>query len=87
MFKGHYFDDSVIVSHVRWYIARNLSLSNLKETMAERGLSQIVVEGSQSQTANFLLALDRFKHPRMFEKFWHSTGVNILQLPSLASRT
>ncbi|WP_421566834.1 IS6 family transposase [Ochrobactrum sp. EDr1-4] len=38
MFKGHHFDKSVILLCVRWYLAYNLSLRNLKEMMAERGI-------------------------------------------------
>lgn len=37
MFKGRHFDKSVIQLSVRWYLASNLSLRNLKEMMAERG--------------------------------------------------
>ena len=39
MFKGRHFDKSVILLCVRWYLAYNLSLRNLEEMMAERGLS------------------------------------------------
>ena len=39
MFKGRYFDRSVILLCVRWYLAYNLSLRNLAEMMAERGIS------------------------------------------------
>jgi transposase-like protein len=39
MFKGRHFDHSVILLCVRWYLAYNLSLRNLEEMMAERGLS------------------------------------------------
>jgi transposase-like protein len=39
MFKGRHFDRSVILLCVRWYLAYNLSLSNLEEVMAERGIS------------------------------------------------
>ncbi len=38
MFKGRHFDKSVILLCVRWYLAYNLSLRNLKEMIAERGL-------------------------------------------------
>ncbi len=38
MFKGRHFDKSVILLCVRWYLAYNLSLRNLKEMMAERGV-------------------------------------------------
>ena len=39
MFKGRHFDRSVILLCVRWYLACNLSLRNLEEMMAERGIS------------------------------------------------
>ncbi|EIM31138.1 transposase [Microvirga lotononidis] len=39
MFKGRHFDWSVILLCVRWYLAYNLSLRNLEEMMAERGIS------------------------------------------------
>ena len=38
MFKGRYFDQSIILLCVRWYLTYNLSLPNLKEMMAERGI-------------------------------------------------
>lgn len=39
MFKGRHFDRSLILLCVRWYLAYNLSLRSLEETMAERGIS------------------------------------------------
>ncbi len=39
MFKGRHFDCSVILLCVRWYLAYSLSLHDLKEMMAERGVS------------------------------------------------
>jgi putative transposase len=39
VFKGRQFDKSVILLCVRWYLAYNLSLRNLEEMMAERGIS------------------------------------------------
>jgi transposase-like protein len=38
-FKGRHFDRSVILLCVRWDLAYNLSLRNLEEMMAERGIS------------------------------------------------
>jgi len=38
MLKGRHFDKSVILLCVRWYLAYNLSLRNLKEMIAERGI-------------------------------------------------
>ena len=39
MSKGRHFDRSVILLCVRWYLAYKLSLRDLEEMMAERGLS------------------------------------------------
>ncbi|MGB3537933.1 MAG: IS6 family transposase [Mesorhizobium sp.] len=39
MFKGRHFDRSVILLCVRWYLACGLSLRDLKEMMAERGVN------------------------------------------------
>jgi len=39
VFKGEHFDRSVILLCVRWYLSYNLSLRNLEEMMAERGIS------------------------------------------------
>lgn len=40
MFKGRHFDKSVIILCVRWYLAYNLGLQNLKEMMAERAITK-----------------------------------------------
>jgi transposase-like protein len=39
VFKGRHFDRSVILLCVRWYLAYNLSLRDLEEMMAERGIT------------------------------------------------
>jgi putative transposase len=39
VFKGRHFDRSVILLCVRWYLAYNLSLRNLEEMIAERGVT------------------------------------------------
>jgi len=39
VFKGRHVDRSVILLCVRWYLAYNLSLRNLEEMMADRGIS------------------------------------------------
>jgi transposase-like protein len=39
MFKGRHFDRSMILPCVRWYLAFGLSLRDMKEMMAERGIS------------------------------------------------
>jgi putative transposase len=39
VFKGRHFDQTVILLGVRWYLAYNLTLRNLEEMMAERGIA------------------------------------------------
>jgi transposase-like protein len=39
LFKGRHFDREIIVLCVRWYLHFKLSLQDLVEMMAERGLS------------------------------------------------
>jgi len=39
MFKGRHFDCSVIPLCVRWYLAYSISLRNLEQMMAERGIA------------------------------------------------
>jgi transposase-like protein len=39
VFKGRHFDRSVILLCVRWYLVYRLSLGDLKDIMAERGIS------------------------------------------------
>lgn len=39
MFKGRHFDRSISLLCVRWYLAYNLSLRDLEEMMAERGIT------------------------------------------------
>ncbi len=39
MYKGRHFDRSLILLCVRWYLAYSLSLRDLEEMMAERGIS------------------------------------------------
>jgi len=37
-FKGHRFEQDIILTSVRWYLAYSLSYRNLEEMMAERGV-------------------------------------------------
>ena len=39
LFRGRHFEDVVIILCVRWYLRYSLSYRDLKEIMAERGLS------------------------------------------------
>jgi len=38
LFRGRHFDPEIIVTCVRWYLRFSLSLRNVEELMAERGL-------------------------------------------------
>jgi transposase, IS6 family len=39
LFLGRHFEDMIIILCVRWYLRYSLSYRDLKEIMAERGLS------------------------------------------------
>ena len=39
LFRGRHFEDEIIILCVRWYLRYSLSYRDLKEMMAERGLS------------------------------------------------
>ena len=72
MFKGRHFDRSVILLCVRWYLAYNLSLRNLEEMMAERGISvdHATVHRWVIRYSNELL--ERFNHrKRAVTGKWH----------------
>jgi transposase-like protein len=70
--KGTHFDQSVILLCVRWYLAYNLSLRNLEEMMAERGIS---VDHSTIHRRTVRYApelLERFNgRKRAVSKRWH----------------
>src|SRR6185503_16352827 len=38
LFRGRHFEPTIIVNCVRWYLRFSLSLRNIEELMAERGL-------------------------------------------------
>lgn len=62
MFKGRHFDKSVILLCVRWYLAYNLSLRNLNEMMAERG---IAMDHSTVQVVCNFFTSDELSHETM----------------------
>jgi transposase-like protein len=65
MFKGRQFDQSVILLCVRWYLAYSLSLRDLEEMMAERGIA-VDHTTIHRWTVRFApLLLERFKHDHM----------------------
>jgi transposase, IS6 family len=39
LFRGRHFEDQIIILCVRWYLRYSLSYRDLRELMAERGLS------------------------------------------------
>jgi putative transposase len=72
MFKGRQFDRSVILLCVRWYLAYHLSLRNLEEMMAERGIS-VDHATIHPWTVRYVpLLLERFnRRKRAVSKRWH----------------
>lgn len=72
MLNGRHFDRSVTLLCVRWYLAYNLSLRDLEEMMAERGI-HVDHSTVHPWVVHFaLLLLGRFnrrKHPVTGE--WH----------------
>jgi putative transposase len=72
MFKGRHFDPSIIILCVRWYLSYNLSLRDLKELMAERG---IVVDHSTVHRWVLFFSpklLERFnRHKRQVTRKWN----------------
>jgi transposase-like protein len=63
LFNGRHFDREVIVLCVRWYLRYKLSLRDLVEIMAERGLSlahTTIVRWVKRFTPEFVKRWDRF---------------------------
>jgi putative transposase len=72
MFKGRQFDRSVILLCVRWYLAYNLSLRDLEEMMAERGISVDHATIHRWTVRYAPLLLERFnRHKRAVSPKWH----------------
>jgi putative transposase len=72
MFKGRQFDQSVILLCVRWYLAYNLSLRNLEEMMAERGISVDHATVHRWTVRYAPMLLERFnQHKRLVSRKWH----------------
>jgi putative transposase len=72
VFKGRHFDRSVILLCVRWYLAYNLSLRNLEEMMAERGISVDHVTVHRWVVRYSPELLERFnRRKRAVTKRWH----------------
>jgi hypothetical protein len=72
MFKGRHFDRSVILLCVRWYLAYSLSLRNLEEMMAERGISVDHATVPRWVVGSSPELLERFnRHKRAVSPKWH----------------
>src|SRR5215212_5286581 len=72
MFKGRQFDRSVILLCVRWYLAYSLSLRDLEEMMAKRGISvdhATVGRGVVRYSPELLERFNRRKRP--VSRKWH----------------
>jgi putative transposase len=72
MFSGRHFDQTVILLCVRWYLAYNLSLRDLEEMMAERGI-HVDHSTIHRWVVRFSpLLLERFNHrKRPVTRKWH----------------
>jgi transposase-like protein len=77
VFKGRHFDRSVILLCVRWYLACNLSLRNLKEMMAERGIGRechefinLLVSSISTNSQNSLWSPSE----QMWAAYWRSAS-------------
>ena len=66
MFDGRHFDREIIVLCVRWYLRCKLSLCDLAEMMAERGLSlarTTIMRWVKRFTPEFVKRWNRFATP------------------------
>jgi hypothetical protein len=58
IFRGRHFEPEIIATCVRWYLRFSLSLPNVEEMMAERGLecdprrNKLLTEGSKGDKAD-----------------------------------
>jgi putative transposase len=72
VFKGRHFDCTVILLCVRWYLAYNLSLRNLEEMMAERGIAVDHATVHRWVVRYSPELLERFnRRKRAVTKSWH----------------
>src|SRR5690349_860519 len=66
LFKGRHFDRDVVILCVRWYLRFKLSLRDLVEMMAERGLSlahTTIMRWVQHYAPEFVKRWNRFGRP------------------------
>jgi transposase-like protein len=79
MFKGRHFDHSVILLCVRWYLAYSLSLRDLEEMMAERGVSVDHTTIHRWTVHYAPLLLERFnRRKRPVTSRWHMDETYII---------
>ena len=72
MLLGRHFNRSVILLCVRWYLAHNLSLRDLEEMMAERGIHAYHSTIHRWVVRFSPLLLERFNHrKRPVTRKWH----------------
>ena len=89
LFDGRYFDRETIVLCVRWYLRYKLSLRDLVEMMAERGLSlahTTIMRWVKRFTSEFVKRWNRFAMPagrswRVDETYLRVRGKMGLSLP------
>jgi transposase-like protein len=89
MFKGRHFDQSIILLCVRWYLACGLSLRDLQETMAERGISVDHSTIRRWAVHSALLLLECFnRRKRAVTGKWHvdETYIKVRQSQYLNNR-
>ncbi|KLK90930.1 integrase [Microvirga vignae] len=78
MFKGRHFDRSVILLCVRWYLAYGLSLRNLDEMMAERGVAVDHATIHRWTVHYAPLLLEQFnRRKRAVSRKWHIDQTNV----------
>ena len=66
LFEGRHFDREIIIVCVRWYLRFKLSLHDLVELMAERGLSlahTTIMRWVQRYTPEFVKRWNHFGRP------------------------
>jgi putative transposase len=78
MFKGRQFDRSVILLCVRWYLSYGLSLRDLEEMMAERGIAVDHATIHRWEVQYSLELLQRFNlRKRAVTGKWHMDETHI----------
>jgi transposase-like protein len=82
VFKGRHFDRSVILLCVRWSLACSLSLRDLEEMMAERGVSVDHATVHRWVIRYSPELLERFnRRKRAVTSKWHSDETYVMHQP------